>query len=136
MKFCKKISLLFSLVCVLSISAMAQKNVERTLDDIKKGNYGTPEQRTADLNQSMQQGLQLTKDQMTKVSEINLRYARRNEKEVVQQQMSDWSKYRKISAIQSEKDNELKKVLTSEQFNKYQKKRDEAMWQAVKSFFF
>lgn len=136
MKFCKKISLLFSLVCVLAISAMAQKNVERTLDDIKKGNYGTPEQRTADLNQSMQQGLQLTKDQMTKVSEINLRYARRNEKEVVQQQMSDWSKYRKISAIQSEKDNELKKILTPEQFNKYQKKRDEAMWQAVKSFFF
>lgn len=136
MKFCKKIGLLFSLVCVLAISAMAQKNVERTLDDIKKGNYGTPEQRTADLNQSMQQGLQLTKDQMTKVSEINLRYARRNEKEVVQQQMSDWSKYRKISAIQSEKDNELKKILTPEQFNKYQKKRDEAMWQAVKSFFF
>ena len=136
MKFCKKISLVLCLVGLFAAPLMAQKNVERTLDDIKKGNYGTPEQRTADLNQTMQKGLQLTKDQMTKVSEINLRYARRNENEVVQQQMSDWSKYRKISAIQAEKDNELKKVLTPEQFNKYQKKRDDAMWQAVKSFFF
>lgn len=135
MKFWKTIGLIFCFVGLFAASVVAQKNVERTLDDIKKGNYGTPEQRAADLDKAMQQGLLLTKEQAPKVSEINVRYARRNETEVVQQQMSDWSKYRKISALQGEKDVELKKILTTEQFKKYQKKRDEAIWQAVKSWF-
>ncbi|MBL7813580.1 MAG: hypothetical protein JNL70_01150 [Saprospiraceae bacterium] len=135
MKIWKKISV-FLLCLFWAVSSLsAQKTVEAALQDMQKGNYGTPEQRAAELDKSMQKGLQLTKDQMTKVSAINLRYARRNEVEVVQQKMNDWSKYRKIMAIQSEKDAELRSVLTSEQFQKYQKKRDDAMWQAVKSWF-
>lgn len=135
MKIWKKISLFLLCLSWVVSSLSAQKTVEAALQDMQKGNYGTPEQRAAELDKSMQKGLQLTKDQMTKVSAINLRYARRNETEVVQQKMNDWSKYRKIMAIQSEKDAELKSVLTPEQFQKYQKKRDDAMWQAVKSWF-
>lgn len=57
MKFWKTIGLILCFVGLFAVSVVAQKNVERTLEDIKKGNYGTPEQRAADLDKAMQQGL-------------------------------------------------------------------------------
>jgi hypothetical protein len=109
---------------------------QMTMQDIKKGNYGTPEIRAQQADDMMQKGLQLTPQQIPLVKEINLRYAWRVENEVVKVKSSDWSRYNKISAIQKEKDKELKTTLDKEQFSKYKKKKDEMFWAAMKSYFF
>jgi hypothetical protein len=109
---------------------------QMTMQDIKKGNYGTPEIRAQQADDMMQKGLQLTPQQIPLVTEINLRYAWRVENEVVKVKSSDWSRYNKISAIQKEKDKELKTTLDKEQFSKYKKKKDEMFWAAMKSYFF
>lgn len=107
-----------------------------SMKDIKSGHYGTPESRTVQADSMMRQGLSLNEKQVKLVHDLNLKYARRVEKEVVQANMGDWARYRKLSAIQNEKDAELKKVLNVEQFDKYAKKRDDLFWQAMKDYFF
>lgn len=107
-----------------------------TVNDIKNGKYGTPQERATQADEMMKNGLGLSQEQAVKVHEINLRYALRTENEVVKSDLSDWSKYRKISALQEEKDAELKPVLRPDQFKKYEEKRDELFWQAVKNYFF
>jgi Delta7-sterol 5-desaturase len=121
-----------ALFFLLSIPAFSQVSV----DGLKKGEYSTPEVRAAQANDMMIKGLGLRTDQVDQVKAINHRYAVRTEQEVVQQQMSNWSKYRKIMAIQEEKDVELKKVLDAEQYKKYDAKRDAMFWDAVQAFFF
>lgn len=107
-----------------------------TFSDIKNGNYGSPKTRASQMDSMMQTGLQLSPEQAVRVGEINLRYAERSENEVVQQKMSDWSKYRKVSALQKLKDSELRPVLTAEQFSKYAARRDELFWQAIREMLF
>ncbi len=106
-----------------------------TMKDIKNGNYGTPEQRTTQADEIMKKGLGLSDAQLVQVHEINLRYAWRTENEVIKSTLSDWSKYRKIMELQHEKDDELKKVLTGTQYEKYEEKRDELFWTAMKDYF-
>jgi hypothetical protein len=125
------------IILMLIIGLLSQIGFSQlTLKDIKKGNYGTPEQRAVQADDVMQKGLQMTPEQTPLITEINLRYAWRVENEVVKVKMSSWSRYNKISSIQKEKDKELKTVLNKEQFDKYKKKRDEVFWAAVKSYFF
>lgn len=107
-----------------------------TVSDIKNGRYGTPEQRAVQADDMMKKGLGLSEEQAIKVHEINLRYALRTENEVIKSSLSDWDKYRKINALQKEKDAELQPVLRPDQFKKYEEKRDELFWQAVKNYFF
>ena len=83
----------------------------------------------------MSKGLGLNDQQIKKLKEINLRYSNRIEQEVVKPAMSDWSKYRKIMQIQSDKDAELQPILTLEQYDKYESKRNEMIWEAVKAYF-
>jgi Spy/CpxP family protein refolding chaperone len=132
MRYKMKKQFFFALMVCLSSLAMAQTTVE----DLKKGNYGTPEQRTKQADDMMLKGLQLTPNQVPKVHDINLKYAWRIENEVVKVKMSDWSRYKKITAIQDAKDAELKPILTQEQFKKYKKKRDEMFWEGMKAYFF
>ncbi len=106
------------------------------VDDLKKGKYGTPEERAQKADDMMQKGLELTPEQQPKIKEINLRYAWRVENEVVKVKMSDWSRYNKISSIQKVKDKELKEILDKNQFSKYKKKRDEMFWAGMKAYFF
>ncbi len=56
--------------------------------------------------------------------------------EVVKADLSTWSKYRRISKVQNEKDKEMKLVLDATQFEKYVTKRDELFWKGVSEFFF
>lgn len=107
-----------------------------TMKDLKSGQYGTPESRTAQADSMMQRGLSLREVQVPKVHALNLQYAHRVEREVIQQNLSDWAKYRKLTAIQKEKDAALQKVLDTEQFEKYEKKRDALFWQGMKDYFF
>jgi Delta7-sterol 5-desaturase len=120
-----------SLFLLISLPTFSQVSVE----GLKKGEYSTPEVRAAQADDMMIKGLALRTDQVDKVKDINRRYAVRAEQEVVQQNMNNWSKYRKIMAIQEEKDVELKNVLNVEQYKKYEAKRDAMFWDAVKAFF-
>jgi hypothetical protein len=130
MKNIKSVLILF--FTLITVNTFAQTTVE----DLKKGNYGTPEERAKQADDMMQKGLGLTPQQVPTVKEINLRYAWRVENEVVKVKMSDWSRYRKLTAIQDAKDVELKKVLNADQMKKYKKKRDEMFWAGMKAYFF
>jgi hypothetical protein len=109
---------------------------QTSIENIKNGQYGTPQTRTTELDAAMQKGLQLTTEQMPKVHDINLHFAIRTEHEVAKVKISNWSKYWKIKAIQADKDKALKAVLTAQQFQKYTKKRDEMMWEGMKAILF
>lgn len=117
---------------LFSLSASGQMSV----DDLKKGHYGSPESRTTQMDSMMREGLQLRQDQMTKVHEINLRYAQRTEEEVVNQDLGNWPRYRRLTKIQQDKDHELKSILDSEQFEKYVVRRDKMFWEGITAFFF
>jgi hypothetical protein len=129
----KRISSIITLIlCVISLTTFGQ----RTIEDIKKGNYGTPEERAKQADDMMQKGLELTQQQQPTVKEINLRYAWRVENEVVKMKLGSWASYNKISAIQNNKDKELQNILNKTQFSKYKKKRDELFWAGIKTYFF
>ncbi len=121
------------LLCFLSIGTIT---AQTTIEKVKNGQYGTPEERAIEMSQKMKQGFNLTNEQMVKIENINLRYAIRTENEVAKVAMSNWSKYWKIKSIQEDKDKELKPVLTAEQFKKYAKKRDDMMWEGMKAILF
>lgn len=108
---------------------------QMSINGIKTGNYGTPESRTTQIDSMMQIGLSLNSYQLPIVHNINLHYSQRVEDEVVTQDIGDWTRYRRLMKIQKDKDIELKRVLTEDQFEKYEKKRDEMFWEGVKSFF-
>ena len=124
---------LLMLLCFFSISIIT---AQTTIEKVKNGQYGTPEERANETSQKMKQGLNLTTEQMNKVQDINLRYAIRTENEVAKVKMSNWSKYWKIKSIQTDKDKELKPLLTADQFKKYAKKRDDMMWEGMKAILF
>ncbi len=124
---------LLMILCFFSISIIT---AQTTIEKVKNGQYGTPEERAIEMSQKMKQGFNLTNEQMVKIENINLRYAIRTENEVAKVAMSNWSKYWKIKSIQEDKDKELKPVLTAEQFKKYAKKRDDMMWEGMKAILF
>ncbi len=121
------------ILCFFSISIIT---AQTTIEKVKNGQYGTPEERAIEMSQKMKQGFNLTNEQMVKIENINLRYAIRTENEVAKVAMSNWSKYWKIKSIQEDKDKELKPVLTADQFKKYAKKRDDMMWEGMKAILF
>jgi hypothetical protein len=121
------------LLCFFSIGTIT---AQMTIEKVKNGQYGTPEERANEASQKMKQGFNLTNAQMIKIEDINLRYAIRAENEVAKVKMSNWSKYWKIKSIQADKDKELKPILTAEQFKKYAQKRDEMMWEGAKAILF
>jgi hypothetical protein len=82
------------------------------------------EKYAAKLNDWMKTNLQLTSEQIPKVEEINLRYAKRLEalkaKTIPRRQKLDI-----LKADDKDKEKELKNVFTVDQFKKYQAKKNE-----------
>lgn len=120
---------------VFNLYVLETAKAQISIENIKKGNYGTPEQRAMELNQAMINGLHLDALQAEKVKAINWHYALRTEREIVQQPLSTWQKYWRLYDIQSDKDKELKNILTKEQFSKYVKKKNQVISDGFKSFF-
>lgn len=114
----------------------SQNKVDQTLADLKNGHLEPPENRAADLTDLMKSNLELTDEQAAKVQEINLRFSERTEREIVQPNLGQWSKYWKLMALQREKDKELEPVLTKTQFKKYADARDAAIWKGMKTLLF
>ncbi|HEX5168038.1 MAG TPA: hypothetical protein VFW11_02610 [Cyclobacteriaceae bacterium] len=84
----------------------------------------TPEQRAVALTEWMKTNLQLMPDQEGTIQSINLKYANLNEG----LRTSSKSRMQKFKALKSNdqaKDDELKVVLTDEQFKIYESRKEE-----------
>jgi len=88
-----------------------------------------PEQRAAKITEWMKANLKLNDEQVSKVSEINQRYAMKTGD--LKKDMKDMSKTEKkekmssLKALDKEKDSELKAVLSEAQFTDYLAKKEE-----------
>jgi hypothetical protein len=78
----------------------------------------TPEEKAQNNTQWMQKNLALTDDQNKKAYDIILRYARQADD--ARNSASGQEKRQEMQGIESAKDNELRAVLTGDQFQKYQ----------------
>ncbi len=84
----------------------------------------TPEERAKVQTEWMQTELSLDSTQIEKVYQINLKYA--NKLDGIKNSSEDrMQKFKKFKALSSDKDKDLKKVFSNEQFKIYQKKKDE-----------
>lgn len=84
----------------------------------------TPEQRAEALTAVMKSKLPLNPEQVPRVQAINLAYALKNEP-VIKSDAGKRAKFKQLKALQKDKDNELEKVLTAEQFKQYQALKEE-----------
>ena len=83
-----------------------------------------PDERAAKLTDWMKTNLQLTAEQEKPVQEINLKYAIKTE-ELRNTDEPRKEKFKKIKGYNEEKDKELKKVFTEDQFKLYLAKKEE-----------
>lgn len=94
-------------------------------------NPGTPEERAEKMTAKMQEKLSLTNEQLPKVKALNLKYAKIMQTEVIDKNLSKWGMYNKGTKINKKKEVELKPLLTSVQWKKYEQMKTEAtskMW--------
>jgi len=90
----------------------------------QKKTSSTPEQRASKLTEWMKTNLQLNDDQATQVQTINLKYANKTQG-LQTQSLSRKQKMQTLKENDKAKDAELKTVLTHDQYNSYQAKKDE-----------
>ena len=83
----------------------------------------SPEERARFQTEWMKQNLSLSEDQLTQIEPLNLKYAQKMEE--VKAISGKIGKLKKAKAIMDEKDGQLKKILTKDQFNVYLEKREE-----------
>ena len=86
----------------------------------------TPEERADFQTNKMKTLLNLSDEQTAKVREINLKYAKENQK-VFDQSVYRDQKRKKLSELYEQKQKELKTVLTEEQYEKLQSEKKEMM---------
>jgi predicted component of type VI protein secretion system len=112
---------------VASVESMGKdrvkgKRVEARTHVFQQGNPGTPQERAEQLTASMTQELSLTADQTAKVKEINL--SRFNEQREMRQKArasGDREAVREqMQTMRKKYDDQMKAVLTEEQFAKYE----------------
>ena len=77
------------------------------------------------LTAKMKEKLQLTDEQEAKVAEINLRAAEAVDRATALPGAGRVDRFQSVRAAQTERDNELKGVLTQDQWKKYKKLKDE-----------
>jgi len=90
----------------------------------QKKTSSTPEERAGKMTEWMKTNLQLNDDQATQVQAINLKYANKTQ-ELQSQTISRKQKMQVLKDNDKKKDAELKNVLTADQYNSYQAKKDE-----------
>ena len=87
----------------------------------------TPEERAQKQTEWMKQNLELSDAQVTRVSAINLKYANQAE-DIIQKNGSGTDReaiHEQMKTLQASKDEELRTVLTPDQFKTYEIKRSE-----------
>ena len=84
----------------------------------------TPQERARFQTEMMKTKFGLDSIQLNQVEAINLKYALKNDP-VIKSGDSKLSKFRQIKSSQKEKEAELKKIFTAEQYKQYQAFQDE-----------
>jgi hypothetical protein len=90
----------------------------------QKKTSSTPEERAGKLTEWMKTNLQLSDSEVSKVQDINLKYANKTQG----LQTATLSRKEKMQVLKDNdkaKDAELKNVLTTDQYNAYQAKKEE-----------
>ena len=105
-----------SLCLLLSVAASAQQMAE-----LKKS---TPEQRAQLLTDMMRARLKLTDGQVSQVHDINLKYAKKMQP-VLEGSERPFREVWELKEFNRDKEAELKKILTPEQFQQYLAAKDE-----------
>lgn len=93
----------------------------------KTPDYGTPQERAEKLTERMKGELSLRADQVDKVFSLNLKYAQIMQVEILDRDLSSWSRYNKGLQINKRKEKELQPLLSTEQYAAYEKLRNQAM---------
>ncbi|MFS2189768.1 hypothetical protein ACCC92_24040 [Mucilaginibacter sp. Mucisp84] len=84
----------------------------------------TPQERAKFQTEMMKSKLGLDSMQASQVEALNLKYALKNEP-ILKSDNSKLSKFKQLRSLQKEKESELKKVFTSEQYKQYQDFKEE-----------
>ncbi len=95
-----------------------------TAQDIANYKNRTPQERAQLQTEWMTGKLNLTPTQASQVQSINLIYIQKNDL-VLKSDAGKLSKFRQLKTIQKDKDAELKKELSADQYNKYQHLKEE-----------
>ncbi len=123
------VSLVVVLGCLLSVDVFAQQEGPEKLRMLMENT--TPEQRAHFEDQWMKKDLNLSSDQAAKVEQINLGSAKRMQS-IFNSGGGRFRMFRDIMQARDEKDEELRQVLTGNQFARFKTKKEE-MWQKMHS---
>jgi len=123
----KIVNLSIALTFVVGSAAWAQPQGERRGDN-RRG--GDPAERAERLTASMTELLALTEEQQNEVGDLNLEYAMKM-KEAHQENQGDWEAMRgAMMELNQEKEEKLTAMLSEEQMQLYQEKKEEFMRKA------
>ena len=109
-------SILLALTLVIGTATMAQ-------DADDNNDKRTPEERAKHRTEVMTKDLDLTPDQVTKVSDINLRFARENAE--AKKLTDEKARKERSRGLKEKRDEELKAVLTADQYTKLMQQRED-----------
>lgn len=107
------------LICLVFITILSSSNRLTAQSEFK-----TASERAQFQTERMTSSLKLDSVQVEKVGRINLKYAQKMDP-IIKGNGSKISKFRAFKSINDEKQAELKKVLTKEQFAEFQRQQEE-----------
>jgi len=116
-----------SILILITIVQVAQA---QTLD-----NPGTPEERAEKMTQRMEKEIPLEANQIAPVQELNLKYARIAQEEILDPGLGIFASYRKGMKLNEQKEEELKQLLTEAQWQSYEKMKSASMKQIWSKIF-
>ncbi len=107
------------LVSALSANAQSAQPAQPGPPARSTDSTRTPGGRAAALTEKMKTELSLTDDQYPSVQAINLKYALKNE-QIFKGSEGKFAKFRALKSSQKDKSREMKAILTSDQYKKYE----------------
>ncbi len=133
-----KKTVLLAFVCAFTTLAFSQKPANTNSQKPANANPPTAEQRAARITAKMKKDLSLNATQEAQVNQINIDAAKRTD--AIMKQVKDQKTATKdqkasskdqITASEKQRDTELQKVLTSEQYTKYLQLKEEKKQEAM-----
>lgn len=98
-------------------------------------NPGTPEERAQKITKEMIQVLPLDSSEVEGIYALNLKYAQKAQVEIIEPEMSMWSRYRKGQKLNKQKEEELQPLLSGAQWDNYLKQKAVNKKQMLKQLF-
>ncbi|WP_282778471.1 hypothetical protein [Phaeodactylibacter xiamenensis] len=100
-----------------------------------QGNYGTPEERANYQTDQMKKALPLHPHQIERVHQLNLKYARMVQREVIDTGMNHFSAYFYMQKLIEKKEEELFPLLSEPQIKAYLKLKSAVVKSLINRFF-